>query len=122
MFLLDPANLGQPSQTDKAAMAVLQPHFATALDGDFNFDGIVNAADYTVWRNSLGQTGAGHDADSNFDGVVDEGDYNTWKANFGDSSGAGGTASSVVPEPTANLLLTIAGLTIGSLRRKDRAS
>ena len=52
MFLLDPTNLGQPTQTDKAAMAVLQPHFADLQPGDFNFDGTVDAADYTIWRDS----------------------------------------------------------------------
>jgi endoglucanase len=122
MFLLDPANLGQPSQTDKAAMAVLQPHFATALDGDFNFDGIVNAADYTVWRNSLGQTGAGLDADSNFDGVVDEGDYDAWKTHFGDSSGADGTASAAVPEPSAMILVVASSLTLGASARRRQTS
>ena len=30
---------------------------ATAVAGDFNFNGVVDAADYVVWRKSLGQTG-----------------------------------------------------------------
>jgi endoglucanase len=121
MFLLDPANLGQVTQTDKAAMAVLQPHFANHPTGDFNFDGIVNAADYTTWRNSLGQTGAGLDADSNFDGIVDENDYSAWKSNFGDSlAGAGSAAASnAVPEPGTIVLFVVGCLVFGvSARRR----
>jgi hypothetical protein len=32
---------------------------STVLAGDYNHNGIVDAADYTVWRDTLGQTGAG---------------------------------------------------------------
>ena len=113
MFLLDPANLGQASQTDKAAMAVLQPHFADFLGGDFNLDGTVDAADYTVWRDAVGQTGAGLDADSNIDGVVDELDYNTWKTNFGMTQGGGSLAQAAVPEPAATTVLAIGWLFAG---------
>jgi hypothetical protein len=69
----------------------------TSLPGDFNNDGIVDAADYTVWRNGLG-------------GQYTAAQYNDWKTNFGKSrngagaslhpSGLGATGSaSVVPEP-----------------------
>ena len=37
------------------------------LLGDYNLNGIVDAADYTVWRNSFGQAGAGLAADGNDD-------------------------------------------------------
>src|SRR6202007_2157730 len=46
---------------------------ADGLPGDFNHDGIVDAADYTVWRDSLGQTG-NVAADGNEDNVVDMAD------------------------------------------------
>src|ERR1700709_2612752 len=52
--------------------------------GDFNDDGIVDAADYVVWRQTSGQTvGKGSGADANTDGVVGPEDYAVWKANFG---------------------------------------
>lgn len=55
-----------------------------ALAGDFNSDGLVNIADYTVWRNNLG---AADDAaiGNAGDGVagVDAGDYSVWRENFG---------------------------------------
>jgi endoglucanase len=121
MFLLDPANLGQTNEQDKAAMAVLQPYFANNLDGDYNFDGVVDAADYTVWRNSLGQTGAGLNADSNLDGVIDAIDYGAWKSNYGNSSlgaGFGGLAS--IPEPGCMWLFFANCLWLGIAARSRR--
>jgi hypothetical protein len=54
------------------------------LVGDFNGNGVVDTADYTVWRDSLGQTvEAFASGDANGDTQVDEADYLLWKANFG---------------------------------------
>ena len=51
---------------------------------DFNHDGVVDAADYTVWRDSLGKTGMPFEgADANGNGVVDAPDYDLWKSKFG---------------------------------------
>ena len=36
---------------------------AALLDGDYNVDGVVDAADYVVWRDSLDETGRGLAAD-----------------------------------------------------------
>lgn len=54
--------------------------------GDFNSDGVVNLADYTIWRNNLGAPT--EDSISNHgNGVdgVDAGDYQVWKDNFGNT-------------------------------------
>ena len=42
-----------------------------SVPGDFNVDGQVDAADYTVWRDRIGQGGSGLVADGDFDGDVD---------------------------------------------------
>lgn len=82
------------------------------LLGDYNNSGTVDAADYTVWRDSLGQNvpnGTGADGDNN--GNIGSGDYTVWKNNFGLSSGSGSAAvGAAVPEPSS--LLTF-WLTIG---------
>jgi endoglucanase len=110
MFSLEPTNLGQPSQVDRPAMGVLQPHLAFPSPqpaGDFNRDGAVDAADYVVWRKSLNELvplGAGADADRN--GIVQQADFNVWRANFGATSGSGSTMdSAIVPEPPSLILL-----------------
>jgi hypothetical protein len=78
--------------------------------GDYNYDGVVDAADYTVWRDNIGST-THLDADGDFDGVVGVPDYELWKANFGSSAGSGSltTVGASVPEP-ASLLLCGTGL------------
>jgi hypothetical protein len=55
---------------------------------------VVDAADYIVWRNLLGQTGVTpySSADGNGNGMIDQGDYGVWRAHFGQtlpSPGAG---------------------------------
>jgi len=79
--------------------------------GDYNWDGTVNAADYTAWRNHLGQTYQLTNEDpSNMDGQVTSADYSFWKAHFGETAaGSGALARGAVPEPaTIWLLLTTA--------------
>jgi hypothetical protein len=83
---------------------------AMALPGDYNADGIVNAADYVVWRNSLGQTGASLAADGSGDQIVNLADYGIWKTNFGRSSSTGSALFVAVPEPHVHTLLTIGTL------------
>jgi len=46
---------------------------------DFNRDGSVDAADYTIWRDTQGST-TDLRADANGDGVVDDTDHARWKA------------------------------------------
>lgn len=75
---------------------------AAALAGDYNGNQIVDAADYTLWRNTLGREGTGLAADGNGDQRVDSADYSLWKSNFGDTMGTGSEerGALVVPEPS----------------------
>jgi PEP-CTERM motif len=82
--------------------------------GDYNHNHFVDAADYTVWRDTLGQTGIppGTGADGNANGMIDAGDYDFWKAHFGNpapAAGGGAEAATAVPEP-ATILLALAAL------------
>jgi hypothetical protein len=73
--------------------------------GDYNGDGVVSAADYIVWRNTLDQqVESGTGADGDGDGTISLLDYDVWRAEFNNVTSA--TAISVaVPEPSALLLL-----------------
>ena len=92
---------------------------AQLLGGDYNSDGRVDAADYTVWRNTLGQSGIGLPADGDGDNTVTSLDYGIWKMNYGETAGSGSVANrvSVVPEPSS-LTLTILALCTCRLRRR----
>jgi hypothetical protein len=92
------------------------PSLALTPTGDYNHNGIVDAADYTVWRDTLGSI-SNLAADGNVNGVIDAGDYDVWKSNFGNHSGSGAGANAGVPEPTTFMLLLTGILTLGSRRR-----
>jgi T5SS/PEP-CTERM-associated repeat protein len=96
---------------------------AVTLAGDYNDNGLVDAADYVLWRNLLGST-VDPRADGDANGVVDAVDYNIWRANFGAVAGSGSGASLsatavVVPEPASGVfLMTSLGLAVMSRRRR----
>ncbi len=83
---------------------------AINLQGDFNGDGRVDAADYVVWRKGLGT-------------IFTLTDYDLWKTNFGKVVGtASGDASgsSAVPEPAAATLFVVSMLLLNLSRRGGR--
>lgn len=84
------------------------------LIGDYNEDGTVNAADYTVWRDNVGATDTL--ANDDIGGVIGTAHYDQWRAAFG-NSGSGGSAA--VPEPTA-LVLAVAALILGCVYRHKK--
>lgn len=79
------------------------------LAGDFNRDGVVDAADYITWRNQLGQSGIALAADGDGNGLVDANDYSIWRSRVGtmlsSGSGAGTSGSASAPEPTITMLM-----------------
>ena len=89
------------------------PSFGRALvplAGDYNGDGVVDAADYTVWRDTLGSV-TNLAADGNSDGMIDAGDVDVWRAHFGQTAGSGAAASNIaVPEPQSVSLLTLSSV------------
>jgi T5SS/PEP-CTERM-associated repeat protein/autotransporter-associated beta strand protein len=92
--------------------AVILQVNASIIAGDYNGDGIVDAADYTVWRDTLGSTTdlrANGDNTGASAGKIDQADYTFWKTNFGAhaGSGSGGSSNAAVAEPTTLLLLIV---------------
>jgi autotransporter-associated beta strand protein len=71
-------------------------NLSVTIPGDFILDGMVDAADYVVWRKGLGTSY------TPIDGAV-------WRANFGRAAGSGSGASlggaANIPEPTTALLI-----------------
>lgn len=84
---------------------------ADALIGDYNQDGTVNAADYTVWRDRFGQSVNLPNRDpANGSGPIGTADFTSWKTRFGDSNAGLGAIS--VPEPGLYAwLLTVVSFT-----------
>jgi beta-glucanase (GH16 family) len=91
----------------------------TGTPGDYNNDGAIDAADYSVWRDSLGQSGIGLPADGSGNGTVGAEDYDLWKANFSGELPAGaGASSSNVPEPSAAIPIGVGMLVVMAKRTR----
>lgn len=103
--------------------AVLYDTVSANVLGDYNSNGVVDAADYTTWRNNLGApAGSLPNRNPANSGVINAADYTYWKSRFGATSGAGSggvaLATTSVPEPTT-CWLVMAGLTlVGSAYRR----
>ena len=110
-----------------------------AAAGDYNSNGAVDAADYTIWRNAFNTAGTlpNQNPAAATPNLIDQEDYAFWKANFGNVGGgfsgpgtpvqgfvryvtSGAAAGAAVPEPSSVLLVGIglASLTVG-VRRKS---
>jgi hypothetical protein len=109
----------------------------TAVAGDYTRDGSTDAADYVVWRKTVGQQSpqlnpttfevislGKMDANGAVSGacgfntpnceVIDDADYNVWFTNFGASAGAPGSGGAgQIPEP-ATATFAALGLMIAS--------
>jgi hypothetical protein len=72
------------------------------LVGDYNGNGAVDAADYVVWRDTLGSKSE-RAADGNNDKMIDSADYAIWRTNFGRTSTGSGSlvAVAAIPEPAS---------------------
>jgi T5SS/PEP-CTERM-associated repeat protein len=77
------------------------------LPGDYNFNGIVDAADYVVWRKNDGSPAG----------------YNAWRMHFGQTagSGSGAIANAAIPEPST-LATLLVGMLAAYVRRRTLVS
>ena len=95
--------------------------FGMSVPGDYNGNGVVDAADYTVWRDTLGSTedlrANGDDTGASM-GVIDQADYVFWKSQFGVPVGGGSLSVGGVPEPTGFELLMLIGVSCYSTRAR----
>ena len=109
-------------------------NIAPAADGDYNNDGVVDMADYVLWRNGgtlLNDPTPG----------VQAADYAFWRAHFGNTGGgaigsstlvrglvtyvtsfSGPGAGAAVPEPSSVILVGIGIATLAGGRRRKASS
>ena len=86
------------SQADLDAGILPQP-----VDADYNDNGVVDGADYVLWRNGGPLANEVHNP-----GTVSAEDYTEWRSRFGNTSGSGaGVGGGAVPEPAALVLFVI---------------
>jgi hypothetical protein len=90
----------------KMVPAALAINSAAFLPGDYNHDERVDAADYLVWRKTLGSSTA-LAADGSGNQQVDQADFDVWRHNFGASVAGNGLAIGDVPEPNGWVLAVV---------------
>lgn len=95
------------------------PSLIETLPGDFNNDGVVDAVDYAVWRETLGATGlppySGADGDG--DGAVTAADFEVWRADYGATDTISPSAASA-PEPSASTILFLLTVCVRACPRR----
>jgi arabinogalactan endo-1,4-beta-galactosidase len=94
------------------AASVFEQFLPAQLAGDYNENGSVDAADYVVWRKTVGSTTdlrANGDDTGASAGIIDQADFDFWKARFGGTAGRVGTVQMVtaVPEPATMILVLV---------------
>lgn len=89
---------------------VFVPGGPVGVSGDYNNNGVVDGADYVLWRD-----GGTLQNDPNPGNPTAQ--YNFWRSRFGATSGSGsGLDGSAVPEPSTALLLLVGLATLRSRR------
>jgi T5SS/PEP-CTERM-associated repeat protein len=101
---------GSPFDDNQVILSAFQP----SLPGDYNQNGTVDAADYTLWRKNLGSGTALPNDDTP---GVGQDDYTRWRTHFGQTVGSGLGAIDHVPEPATTFLVNLAVVSV-SLRRR----
>ncbi len=121
LFFLQLNNEGGASWFDDVSLMRLTPNVVT-VPGDYNNNGIVDAADYSKWRDNLGAATEASINNNGDGGGVTASDYTYWKTRFGNTSGAGaGSVTAAVPEPASMLLVSVAILSSMFLYRPNRS-
>jgi hypothetical protein len=93
---------------------------------DFNLDGVIDNADFTIWKANFGveNNASFEEGDANGDGLIDAADYVVWRDTMGPAVSLGvftvsATSINVVPEPTT-IGLAIAGAIALAMRNDGR--
>jgi len=118
LALTGDATLFNLAQTPGAGGTLVLNAAGGSSAGDFNNDGVVDAADYTTWMDNLGNPSESviNNAGDGLNGV-NAADYGIWKTNFQAGVGAGSAAA--VPEPSSFMLTLLVVASMFVKRRKS---
>jgi T5SS/PEP-CTERM-associated repeat protein len=112
-------NYGDGSTFDPRKVFLSKFLSGAGIPGDYNQNGIVDAADYVVWRKNAGTMNSL--PNDPIGGTIGQNQYNQWRARFGQTTGGGSGASvnAAVPEPATLLMLFVGVLAICTHRDRE---
>ena len=101
--------------------------FGTSVPADYNGNDVVDAADYVLWRKTIGPTPPNFRNEVASLGTIDAADYTAWRQRFGSTMpdmGSGSLVSGAVPEPGTVWLMLVSGgiCCVARGQRKTRRS
>jgi hypothetical protein len=116
----------ESTTTDPARLIITHSDGSATSFGDYNGNGIIDAADYTAWRDAV-TAGSSSLLNDPTPGTVDESDFAYWRNHFGESvgSGSGSATAHFVPEPTSLVtsgICTALLLAFARIRRTGESS
>jgi hypothetical protein len=87
------------------------------VQGDYNNNGVVDAADYVQWRN-----GGPLANEVDMPGTVNAANYAAWRARFGNTAGSSSVSTRVAetPEPSTSLLVLMATALLSPMDTRRR--
>jgi hypothetical protein len=97
----------QGESTPRTGVVVYES-ISAGIPGDYDGNGVVNAADYVVWRKYQNTTHVLPNDPTG--GTIGAAQYTTWRSHFGapPGSGSSGLGAQAVPEPASAALIVIA--------------
>lgn len=110
---------GNLSAAGRGQMNFNRVMFEVLVPGDYNRNGRVDSADYTIWRDSIGSSRTAADGDGN--GTVNSADYTYWRTRFG-RTGSFSSSAILVPESGGWTILMIGFAMLIAKRRLWRVA
>jgi hypothetical protein len=100
---IDDFRIYNTALTDNEVFDLMTPSVATGVTGDYNGNDVVDAADYTLFRDNLGSDSSVLQ-NNDIPGTITSDHYDQWKDRFGNSATAS-RAGTPIPEPMSLSLL-----------------
>jgi hypothetical protein len=90
---------GRGNAGDSVVTAPIAIYASPSLPGDYNLDGVVDAGDYTLWRDLIGIPVTPYTAaDGDGSGLIDAADHVVWRNHYGATSTNVATAALIAAE------------------------
>jgi Glycosyl hydrolases family 18 len=93
-----------PNSLLRRAFDMNQSYIPLPVPGDYDGNGSVGPEDYDLWKSTFGALSGDMRADGNEDGVVNAADYTFWRNRTSAGAGNGSAANTAVPEPAMAIL------------------